>query len=277
MQDQQPQICFVIGPIDEDGSAVRDHSDKLLRHIIEPIARDIFNYDVIRADMHDSPGIITLQIFQFLLTAPLVIADLTGSNPNVFYEAGIRHAVNKPIVLVAAKDQRLPFDVGQNRTIFVNLSDLDNVEDCRLRLKNQIRAIQDDPSDFDNPVQLTADYIQLRSSDEAYKQSTAQIIETLDNQAQKFNDFEQRFQGFEHFVRFYLDETVKLTMGASGRFIRTTDGKVHEIEQRSGKWFVKGTTAEIDLNKWNEIMSSISLSNIPPEINLREDVSPFED
>jgi hypothetical protein len=46
-----------------------------------------------------------------------VIADLTGLNPNVFYEIGIRHMAQKPIIHIHEAGQKIPFDVSLYRSI----------------------------------------------------------------------------------------------------------------------------------------------------------------
>lgn len=56
-----------------------------------------------RADGIDSPGFVVSQIYKEIATADLVIAEMSGQNPNVFYEVGWAHALNKPTILFASK------------------------------------------------------------------------------------------------------------------------------------------------------------------------------
>lgn len=93
----EKKICFVIAPIGEEGSETRKRSDQILKYIIAPAATEC-GYEPKRADSFATPGIITKQIIEQLIDAPLVIADLTDYNPNVFYELAVRHAVRKPVV-----------------------------------------------------------------------------------------------------------------------------------------------------------------------------------
>ena len=52
-----------------------------------------------------------------IVTVALRRADLSGKNPNVFYELGLAHAIGKPVVMVAATIDDVPFDLRGLRTI----------------------------------------------------------------------------------------------------------------------------------------------------------------
>lgn len=124
---EKKKKCFVIAPIGEEKSETRKRSDQVLRHIISPAAEKC-GYDTVRADEIDRPGIITSQVIQRVVDDDLVVADLTDSNPNVFYELAIRHALGKPLVQIIKKGENIPFDVAGTRTISVDHKDLDNAE-----------------------------------------------------------------------------------------------------------------------------------------------------
>ncbi len=94
---QKRKVCFAVTPIGEEGSEIRRRSDQVLRYIIEPVMANL-DYETVRADRISQPGMITNQVIEHLIDDDLVVADLTGSNPNVFYELAIRHATRKPIV-----------------------------------------------------------------------------------------------------------------------------------------------------------------------------------
>jgi hypothetical protein len=50
-------------------------------------------FDVFRADEELRAGDIRTDMFQELLLADLVVAELSIDNPNVWYELGVRHAL----------------------------------------------------------------------------------------------------------------------------------------------------------------------------------------
>ena len=103
--------CFVISPIGEPDSETRKRADQILKHVVKPAVGEC-GYTAVRADEIDKPGIITSQVIQRVVTDPLVVADLTERNPNVFYELAIRHALRKPLVQLIKKGEQIPFDVA---------------------------------------------------------------------------------------------------------------------------------------------------------------------
>ena len=77
-----------------------------------------------RADADRRGGSIHLDMFQDLLLAEFVVADLTLDNPNVWYEIGVRHALRSGgVVLTYALRDRLPFDIAGQRMQRYTLKD----------------------------------------------------------------------------------------------------------------------------------------------------------
>jgi hypothetical protein len=106
------KLCFVVGPIGDEGTDVRIHADWLLEGIIKPVLANFPEFDVKRADHDARPGLIDVQMINALLNAELVIADLSLLNPNAFYEIGIRHMAQKPIIHMQLAAEKPPFDVS---------------------------------------------------------------------------------------------------------------------------------------------------------------------
>ena len=94
MASTEKPTCFVIAPIGPKESDIRKRSDKVLKHIFKKALAE--KYEVIRGDEIDEPGMITSQVLRAVQESPLVVADLTGHNPNVLYELAVRHAIEKP-------------------------------------------------------------------------------------------------------------------------------------------------------------------------------------
>lgn len=178
--------CFVIAPIGDEGSEVRNRSDQILTYIIEPVAQKC-GYEPLRADSISKPGIITAQIIEHLIEDPLVIADLTGKNPNVLYELAIRHVIRKPAVQIIQTGESLPFDIAASRTIQVDHHDLHSVDTCKKELEQQIHNVEKDPNDIDNPVSITMDLQVLKSSQDPIAKSNTEIIGMLQLIVERLN------------------------------------------------------------------------------------------
>jgi hypothetical protein len=114
--------CFVIGPIGdkfaEAGSEKRElweNSIRIMEEVIEPACRE-FGIAPIRSDLISEPGEIPEQVFELLRDSEIVIADVTGGNPNVMYELGMRHTRSHCTIQIG-EYETLPFDITVIRTI----------------------------------------------------------------------------------------------------------------------------------------------------------------
>lgn len=172
------KTCFVISPISGDGTDVRKRSDQVLRHLIEPVVQE-FGYNAIRADKIDVSGSITSQVLSHIVDAELVVADLTGMNPNVFYELAVRHSFARPYVQLIANGEKIPFDIADYRTIFFDYRDLDSVDSAKTSLRNMIREYVAG-SDVDTPLSRAVSIEDLKNSSDPEKQEIASIAEKLD-------------------------------------------------------------------------------------------------
>lgn len=172
------KLCFFISPIGEDGSETRKRSDQVLKHIIKPAAAAC-GYRAERADEIDKPGLITSQVIQRVISDPLVIADLTETNPNVFYELAIRHAIRKPLVQIIQKGERIPFDVAGTRTIHVDHQDLDSVAGAKEDIVKQIKELEKNPDDLETPISVSLDLQILRQSENPEDRNFAELISEI--------------------------------------------------------------------------------------------------
>lgn len=81
-------------------------------------------FEVFRADEESRAGDIRSDMFQELLLADLLVADLTLDNPNVWYELGVRHALRaRGVVIVQSERPYQPFDIYTDRKLRYRLTD----------------------------------------------------------------------------------------------------------------------------------------------------------
>lgn len=114
---------FYIGPIGDGagapGSVGRVRYEKAVlayEHIVRRACEEAGVNPPVRADMIYEAGEIPEQVFRHLRDDPVVIADLTEGNPNVMYELGMRHTLNKLTIQISERGKR-PFNVSVIRTI----------------------------------------------------------------------------------------------------------------------------------------------------------------
>ena len=169
--------CFVICPIGAEGSKTREKSNMVYSNIVKPALAD-FEYDPIRADQVNESGIITSQIIQYISNSPLLIADLTDKNPNVFYELAIRHMIKKPCLLIIEKEQSIPFDVASSRVIQYDFT-IEGGLAAIDQIKQIVKSIHSDKTGIDNPISIAFDLARLKESGNPLEERIAEIAENI--------------------------------------------------------------------------------------------------
>ncbi|MCK4403810.1 MAG: hypothetical protein KAW02_01845 [candidate division Zixibacteria bacterium] len=227
----ETKTCFVIAPIGDPESDTRKRSDQILKYLITPAASEC-GYDAIRADQISEPGMITSQVIQRIVDDPLVIADLTGRNPNVFYELAIRHALRKPLVQIIKKGEPIPFDVAGTRTVQVDHHDLESVEAAKKEIVKQIKAVEKDTSEIDTPISVALDLQMLRQSENPEQRSLADLVAAISDLRTGIQAIEIRIHDMgslvplasvEHLNRIYA--TLEELRNSNSRILRSVLGE----------------------------------------------------
>jgi hypothetical protein len=150
--------CFVImgfgRKTDFQSGRVLD-LDKSYQYIIKPAAEEA-GLDCKRADEIIHSGLIDVPMYEQLLAADVVIADISTSNANAFYELGVRHALRPYTTITIAEDKMtFPFDVSHLAVRkYHHLGEgIDFGEVIRMKseLTNALRSILENPQK-DSPV-----------------------------------------------------------------------------------------------------------------------------
>jgi hypothetical protein len=108
--------AFVVMQVGVEGSTERKRANEIYEYIIQPALKE-YELTSYRADLDLTPGAITPKLLSELLNSKVIIADLTGNNPNVFYELGITHSFAMPLICIAGSVPSLPFDAKDERVI----------------------------------------------------------------------------------------------------------------------------------------------------------------
>lgn len=108
--------CFVMQPF---AAPLGDYYEKIYKPAIEKAGLKPVRAD---ADIFGT-GKIMDQVWDGIRAAKVLVAELTTRNPNVFYELGLAHALEKPVVLVSSREDDVPFDLQHIRVIYYDLTD----------------------------------------------------------------------------------------------------------------------------------------------------------
>jgi hypothetical protein len=223
--------CFVIGPIGNRhapigslGRITYEQGVQIMAEVIEP-ACEAVGLQAVRADSLTRAGEITEQIFRRLRDDDVVIADLTGANPNVMYELGLRHTQNKLTVPLGEYGQ-LPVDVNTIRTIQFSRSDHGLIQ-ARDEL---LRVLQSGLADDFDPVTAT----RIWTEDETVDEGPRPLPETPEPGAEP-NDIEP--EGF-------LD-----VLAAAEEAVETLTSALEEVSRLMGRVGVLAEEATVETQK----------------------------
>lgn len=102
-------LCFVLMPFKPELKPVyEDHIRKVVTGL---------GLECQRADDLFRPTVIIEDIWESINRARVIVADLTGKNPNVFYEVGVAHTLGKDVILITQSIKDVPFDLHHVRHI----------------------------------------------------------------------------------------------------------------------------------------------------------------
>ena len=108
--------CFVMQPF---GGTLGGYYESIFKPAIEQAGMTS-----VRADAEIfGTGKIMDQIWRGIRSAKVLVAEMTTKNPNVFYELGLAHALEKPVVLVSSNQEDVPFDLRHIRVILYDQAD----------------------------------------------------------------------------------------------------------------------------------------------------------
>lgn len=110
-------ICFVLMPFKPD-------LDELYEKVIRAAVTKTKILRCIRADEIYGPRPIIIDIWRSIRESSIIIADLTGRNPNVLYELGLAHAIQKPVILLSQNIDDIPFDLKHLRIVIYSNTDI---------------------------------------------------------------------------------------------------------------------------------------------------------
>lgn len=169
------------------------HFHKFLKPLIEEIpGMEAYRVESLHGD-------ILKQIITDLVVAPIVVAELTDHNPNVFWELGVRQSFKHNTITIAEEGTPLPFDVSSKATLFYNPNNHLKMEEFRGLFKKALIECRTSPDKTDSYVLETISgrgtLFEIMRFDETKRRIESLIEETEGNQ--------NAYNNFRKFVKKY--------------------------------------------------------------------------
>jgi hypothetical protein len=146
--------CFVIMPFNHVKSLKNDY-DTLNKDILDTIFhlyKDILEKEGYSVYRSDTVGDILAEIVYSLDSADLVLADLTGLNPNVMYELGLRHGFTKKTILTSQDLSELPFDLNKYFCLQYGWKTKKEKDELSINIQSVLKKIKTTPGIKFGPV-----------------------------------------------------------------------------------------------------------------------------
>jgi hypothetical protein len=125
-------FCFVIMPFRED-----EFPQGIYFDVIKPLVEKEFKILCYRVDEDLLPDRIDNKIYTYMLRAAFIIAEVTTRNPNVMYELGLAHMLEKDCIILTQKPHsEVPFDINR-----ISAEPYENEEELRSYLRKSISAL----------------------------------------------------------------------------------------------------------------------------------------
>lgn len=124
--------CFVLLPLSEPFRSIYEQ-------VVEPVSQEL-GITCGHAEGIFGPGRIMDDIVSAITHAEVIVAELTGKNPNVFYELGIAHQLGKQVVMMSQSMQDVPFDVRDRRVVVYHWSEMPDADEVKHRLRPHLEG-----------------------------------------------------------------------------------------------------------------------------------------
>lgn len=136
--EQLEKTCFVIMPFGKKNVAGNEVDfTAIYKEIFEPAIREVTTPEdqqliAARTDMDAFSGSINQEMFEYIMYSRLAFADISGFNPNVFYEIGARHSAQESgTILFRQTGHAIPFDISTIKVFEYDAQPADNAEKSR--------------------------------------------------------------------------------------------------------------------------------------------------
>lgn len=210
--EEDKKRCFVVmgfGTKTDFATGRMLDLNKSYRLLIKPVVEDK-GLVCIRADEIPHSGSIDVRMYQELLKADVVIADLSTANVNAFYELGIRHALRPRTTIVISEDKlSYPFDLNHVKiTSYTHLGDAIDFEEV-IRFRTKLGEILDSVLSEEQPDSPVYTYLS-QLVPPSLQEQTAKAVEQIEDAIDKGKEEEKQAGSANRQSKLHNEETLAL-------------------------------------------------------------------
>lgn len=190
-ENEQEKSCFVMMPISDMEGYDKGHFKRVYEHIIKPSCQNT-GFKPVRADEVSSSNFIVIDILKRIIESDLVICDLSGRNPNVLYELGVRQAFNLPTILLKDNTTEGIFDINGLRHIEYDFSlRIDSAKENIAKISEMINAtVSAQGREVNSLIQLLGVSAATMPMERELSPETSVILSAIDSLASRMRTSE---------------------------------------------------------------------------------------
>lgn len=143
--------CFVVMPFSPTSEKhTEEYWTQYFEDILKPLIEESGDIKAFRSKA--MRGDLIKEIVENLYRADIVVADLTDTNANVFWELGVRQSYKHGTITIAEEGTKLPFDISTKGTLFYSTENVPKFEEFRKEFKKAIVDCLNNPHRPDSRV-----------------------------------------------------------------------------------------------------------------------------
>ncbi len=256
--ENREKICFIIMPISDVEGYDIGHFKRVYEYIIKPACLNA-GFTPVRADDVKKTNVIVINILQKLLNSEMAVCDLSGRNPNVLYELGIRQAFDLPVSFIKDDITTRIFDIQGFRDIEYNSSlRIDEVNDAIEKLTlNIVETFKSKGQDVNSIVELLGISKAKITHQIEISTDTDIILKSLNDLSLRIGNIESKLVTTSKEVQFVQEkeQTYVTHFQKNGEEYLIGDKVKHSR-------FGLGTILTIDISNANEVRLSVNFDDL---------------
>lgn len=244
-------------PISDMHGYESGHFGRVYEHVLKPAISQA-GFTPIRADDAVKTDYIVVGIIQQIVASEMVLCDFSARNPNVMYELGIRHAFNKPVVLIKDRRTEKVFDIqGLRYTEYDDTLRIDSVQKDIAKIAEAIKETLNAAGDRVNSVvQLAGIRAAEVPAEQIVSADTSLLLQAIGSIEKRLTSMETERQTERYFYlntdveKVFFKDNSTASLGDSiynldSPLISSLIGELVDVHPADDKIFIKSTTGKV--------------------------------